>query len=303
MITRTKRKLVKKTSSNKVITRFKIQTRSRHPSCSWLRKNLGLLPFRSLYRHGSTTLITDGKQRVELNSIESIKISGNKKLMKEKFTQGRVKTADWFTLVQKPSGLVIRTEGETKEYSDSTNLSILPYPIVAKSLHGSRGDGNTLLKTSQELQNWIGGKTLSNYIFEKFYNYTKEYRLHVSKNGCFYTCRKMIKEETPKDDRWRRHDDNCVWVLEENPSFDKPSNWVAMVADCVKALRAVGLEIGAIDLKCQSTKDSKGRTRENPEWIVLETNSAPSMGEITQQKYLVEIPKLLKEKYESSKRS
>src|ERR1700751_1356280 len=274
-------KIVKKKTNfgNKVITRYKVQLRSRHPSTSFLRKNLGLLPFRSLYRHGSTTLITDGLSRVELNSIESIKISGNKARMKEKFIQAGVKCAKQY------------------EYTHIGGLnSAIEYPIVAKSLHGSRGDGNTLIKSQEELRNWMRGKTLSNYIFEKFYNYTREYRLHVSKNGCFYTCRKMIKEETPKDDRWRRHDDNCVWILEENPSFDKPSNWNAIVADCVKALRAVGLDIGAIDLKCQSTKDSKGRIRENPEWIVLETNSAPSMGEITQQKYLVEIPKLLKEK-------
>lgn len=286
MITQTKRKLVKKAStSNTPITRFKIQLRSRHPSASWLRKNLGLLPFRSLYRHGSTTLITDGLSRVELNSIESIKVSGNKAKMKEKFIQKGVKCAIQY------------------EHTHIGGLnSSIEYPIVAKSLHGSRGDGNTLLKTEEELRNWMRGKTLSNYIFEKFYNYTREYRLHVSKNGCFYTCRKMLKEDTAKNDRWRRHDDNCVWILEENSAFDKPRNWNAIVADCVKAAQAVGLDICAIDLKCQSTKDSKGRVRENPEWIVLETNSAPSMGEVTQQKYLIEIPKLLKDKYESSRR-
>jgi hypothetical protein len=208
--------------------------------------------------------------------------------MKEKFIENNVKCAVEYKL----------------EFTNSTNNDIpylTEYPIVAKHIHGSRGDGNTLIKTAEELDQWLVGKTLSNYIFEKFYNYSREYRLHVTKNGCFYTCRKMLKEETSKDDRWRRHDDNCVWILEENPLFDKPVNWNLMVEDSIKALLSTGLEIGCIDLKCQSSKDSKGRIRENPEWIILETNSAPSMGEITQEKYLIEIPKLLKEKYDLSR--
>jgi glutathione synthase/RimK-type ligase-like ATP-grasp enzyme len=103
----------------------------------------------------------------------------------------------------------------------------------------------------------------------------------------------MLKNNTPQDQRWRRHDDNSVWILETNEKFDKPVNWDDIVNESVKALNSVGLDIGAIDLKVQSRLDKFGNVRKNPKFIILETNSAPSFGEITSQKYLIEINKLL----------
>jgi glutathione synthase/RimK-type ligase-like ATP-grasp enzyme len=75
--------------------------------------------------------------------------------------------------------------------------------------------------------------------------------------------------------------------------FDKPVNWDVIVEESVKALNAVGLDFGAVDLRCQSAKYSKGRTREDPDFIVVEINSAPSFGELTLQKYIEELPKIL----------
>ena len=83
--------------------------------------------------------------------------------------------------------------------------------------------------------------------------------------------------------------------MENNPLFDKPANWNVVVTECVKALNAVGLDVGAIDLRIQSAKDGQ-TNRKNPEFIVLETNSAPSFGERTLEMYLQEIPKILKRK-------
>ena len=99
-----------------------------------------------------------------------------------------------------------------------------------------------------------------------------------------------------------RNDSNSVWVtqFDENNNlktdFDQPSNWTTIVSEAVKALEAVGLDIGAIDVKVQSRTTKKGAVRENPEFIILETNSAPSFGDITLRKYKEEIPKILKEK-------
>jgi glutathione synthase/RimK-type ligase-like ATP-grasp enzyme len=197
--------------------------------------------------------------------------------MKEAFTTGNVITAPW-----------------TPNLEDASRLG---FPIVAKHIHGSRGTGNTLLQTQQELQAWARNKTLPNYIFEKFKDFSREYRLHVTRDGCFYTCRKMLRSGIPDNQRWYRNDSNCVWVLETNPQFDKPTNWDAIVAESVKALISVGLDIGAIDVKIQSRLDSRDRLRRTPEFIILETNSAPSFGEITLQKYLQQIPRVLRQKF------
>lgn len=276
------------TLPKKVLTKFKISVKSRHPSHSSLRKSLPLLPFRGVVRLGS---ITPSIRKYECNSIEGVKNSSSKLLMKQCFTRSNIKTADWWTIGNNNSKF--RKSGTI----DISDISELPYPIIAKSLHGSRGEGNSKLDTKEQLETWVKGKNLSNYIFERFYSYSSEYRLHIGSEGCFYACRKMLKKEADKSTTWQRHDDNCVWIVEANPNFDKPDNWNNIVNDCIKAKESLSLDICAFDVKIQSNTDYKGKRRTNPEWIVIESCSAPSFGDITLQKYIVEIPKVLKKKY------
>lgn len=286
---------VKKVAVKKVFTSFKPQVRSRHPSHKWLRENLPLFPFRSIIRLGSTmslqeaypTKTVEQRARIkEINSVEGVKNSSSKLLMKQCFTRKGVKTADWFI---KEHDLF---------HNQITNTAVtannLPYPLIAKSHYGSRGEGNSMINNQQELEAWMRGKTVSNYIFERYYTYNREYRLHVTKNGCFYTCRKMLKRDTPDDKKFQRHDDNCVWIMDTNPAFDKPVNWKEIEADCVKALKSLGLDIAGFDVKVQSAKDAKGKTRATCDWIVIESGSACSHGEVTKVKYREEIIKLLK---------
>jgi len=259
----------------KKITRFRPRIRSRHPSHQVLRDSLPLFPFRSVIRLGSTSEVTGVD--VQVNTVDAVRTSANKLLMKQAFTNAGVQTADWWT------------EGALNDWTRER------FPIVAKHIYGSRGTGNTLIHTEEELETWLQGKTLSNYIFEKFYNYSREYRLHVTTEGCFYTCRKMLKTEAT--DRWFRNDSNSIWVLENNPLFDKPVNWDLIVQDCVTALNAVGLDFGAMDVRVQSRLNGDGEERESPKWIILESNSAPSFGDLTTQKYLEELPKILMKKW------
>jgi len=266
------------------------QIRSRHPSHRGLRRALARLPFRSVIRLGSLTEL-DNLSRVELNSAEAIRNSSSKLRMKQCFTEHDVKTAQWF-----------KSNPELGESAQASQDIIfqseqLGYPIVAKSHHGSRGQGNTLLKSQQELENWMRGKILRNYIFEKYCNFNKEYRLHVTADGCFYTCRKMLRQEfRDHPNSWQRHDDNCVWILEENENFDKPNNWNEIVEHCVKAVVSCGLDFGACDLRVQNNINADGERRDNPDFIVVEVNSAPSFGDMTLVKYKEELPKLLVKK-------
>ena len=201
---------------NKLFTRrkdkftlFRPMILSRHPSHDIFRskfKKINLLPYKSVIRFGSSTELDDtianGGTRIEINTVQSIKISANKLLMKQKFTEVGVKTAEMFIFAQNS---FVNIE------SFRVEIENLPFPIVAKAHYGSKGKGNTLIKSQGELESWMEGKTLSNYIFEKFVNYGYEFRLHVTKDGCFYTCRKALKENVPENEKWRRHDDICVW--------------------------------------------------------------------------------------------
>ena len=265
---------------------------SRHPSHSILRaknQTLPLLPFRSVIRLGSTT-VSDG--RLEINTTEAVKNSASKLLMKQKFIEAGVKTANWYTF----SNYLFYPNGDlTLGGTDQTRgIETIEYPIVAKSLFGSRGIGNTKINNQEELEAWLPNKNLNNYIFEAFCKMTREYRLHITKFGCFYTCRKLVKNDAPED-TWQKHDDVCNWVLEENPSFKKPKNWDAIVADCIKAKDALGLDICAFDVGVQGALN--GVERENPEWVIFESCSAPSFGAITGQEYIKILPKLLIDKY------
>jgi glutathione synthase/RimK-type ligase-like ATP-grasp enzyme len=253
---------------------------SRHPSHSILRaanQTLPLLPFRSVIRLGSSTE-SDG--RLEINTVQAVKNSASKLLMKQKFTEAGVKTAKWITKYQ-------------ADFADG-EIEDLGFPLVAKSHFGSRGVGNTKINTKEELEAWLPNKNLDNYIFEQFVKMTREYRLHVTKFGCFYTCRKLVKSDA-SEGTWQKHDDVCNWILEENLSFKKPKNWEAIVADCIKAKDALGLDICAFDVGVQGAKD--GVERENPEWVIFESCSAPSFGNVTGQKYIEILPKLLIDKY------
>lgn len=266
----------------RVLTMFKPQIRSRHDTHDHLRNNLPKMPFKSVIRLGSTTEMVDtvakGGKRIEINTVEAVKNSANKRLMKKCFTEAGVKTAKWC------------------DANAQNQVTTLEFPVVVKNIYGSRGNGNHLIKTLEDFNNWKAGKELNNYIVEEFHNYNREYRLHITKDGCFYTCRKLLKNDTPENKRWFRNDSNCNWVVEDNPSFDKPTNWNQIVSECVKALKATKLDIGGFDVRVQSAKDNNNRVRQNPEFIIIESNSACSHGRITAEKYKAVLPGLLRDK-------
>lgn len=288
---------------------FRPRIRSRHPSHNILRDKLSfpLFPFKSVIRLGSFTELENigkGEERVEINTVDAIKNSADKLRMKECFSEGKVKTADWFKIgllapdsFHEPELAIFG--GKIGEYIDPENLSIeddvITYPLIAKHRLGSKGRGNYKLNSLEELTAWLDKRLdrLDEYIFEKFYNYVREYRLHVTEDGYFYACRKMLKSDTPDKDKWYRNDDHCVWIMETNELFDKPSSWDEIVKHSVEALKATGLDFGAVDVKVQSATNNKGKKRKEQEFIIIEINSAPGFAPVTEQKYLEMLPQLL----------
>ena len=272
---------------------YYLQVFSRHPSHNILRRKI-VFPFPTSIRFGSTNRGNKEYYVVELNSPDAVRTSSDKLAMKIAFKNGGVKTANWIGNV---------SEHEIKKEDEKHYLCVgdkkLKFPIVTKHRHGSRGTGNRLHETPESFTSWFKTKdeeSISNYIVEEFKNFDREYRLHVSKNGCFYTCRKALKSDAPQDAKWFRNDQNCVWLLEENEQFNKPDNWSQITEESVKALVSVGLDFGAVDLRVQAHTNKKGEVRTNPDFIVIEINSAPSFGDLTSQYYEQEIKKLIEEK-------
>ena len=251
---------------------------SRHPSHDCLRKPGWkrekqsdkartprgiLLPVKAVIRFGSQK---QSRTKIQINSAEAVQNSSNKVRMKTCFDKAGVRTPKWWTSYAR------LTENEVK------------FPLVGKRINGSRGQGMQLINNQEELEAYHARNR--NAMYERFHNYTREYRLHVWAGGCFYTCRKMLKNDAPENKKWCRNDENCVWILEDNELFDKPATWQNIVNDCVKALKAVDLDVGACDVKVATD----GRHQ------IIEINSAPSFGETTEEKYREIIPKIVESK-------
>lgn len=228
---------------------------------------------------GSTTPtneITSRPVNLEINNTAACRISGDKRLMKNAFKRyseeghGDIPTAEYIT------GNLSGNRPET--IIEFFNEHCTQHGAIIKRYNSSKGNGIYMINTIEELNEWLTNHNdLQNYVIEKYYNYSKEYRLHVTNNGCFYTCRKMLREDA--EVRWHRHENNSVWILEENPLFAKPVNWEDIVTACINAKNAVGLDIAAVDVKTTTWK------KDPCKFIILETNSAPSLGDIGIQKY------------------
>lgn len=276
---------------------------SRQPSHNALRQALKANKYTEnvLVRLGSTTILTNPEQyTVTVNSIQAIKNSSDKRKSKELFMQHNVPTADWWIYENNRFINKKTNQSTTIESFKKQDSNLLNFKLVAKLRWSSQNRNNYLLCTYEELTNFINThrNELHKFIFERYYNYGKEYRVHVCGNQAFLIWRKALKEGIST---WFKNSTNCVWFGENNPKFLTPpdNSYIAMVNDCIKAIQAVGLDIGAVDVLIQHNQDNQGNTRSDCKYIILETNSAPGMSSSdsglsqTATAYLEEINKLI----------
>lgn len=191
--------------------------------------------------------------------------------MKECFDREQVKTAKWL-----PGPKV-------QEMTPAQRQKELGFPMVVKHRMGSRGTGVYKLDNEAALTEWLKGKEISKYIFEKYMPYNREYRMHVSDEGCFYACRKARKRGLPDGQKWKFNLEFTVWLKEDNALFNRPACWDQMVAECKKAVKACGLTFAGCDVKVN---------KDGSKFFILEINSAPSFGDCTAEKYVEMIPRI-----------
>lgn len=239
----------------------KLIVRSRNISCTPLKQLE--VPITTIYRMGSSTpteriLRNPNRRHIEINTVEGCIVSGDKIKMKKAFDEAGVRHAEWFTY--------------SSPRHFASKLAAFG-TIIAKHKHSSRGRGIFLINTMDDFRELQRNNNLNEFVFEKYYTYSREYRVHVTKDGCFYTSRKMLI--TGATERWHRHSSNSVFINEENPNFCKPATWDLIVADCIKAMKQLKLDIVAFDIK----------VNRNGDWILLESNSAPSLKEQGIAKY------------------
>lgn len=271
---------------------FGTQIRTKNFTSAPLRGEIGRFPVRSIVRLGSRTPNAEaftkapaGSRIIEINTVQSVENSRSKLLMKACFRQAGVPQARWFTYTN-PAAAAFTEEGLDGRQTISMNN--LPYPMLAKRICGFKGIGMVKIDDAATMNMWLANNSTNGYYFEQFLNYAREYRLHCTQEKCFMVWRKLRKADA--ENRWFFNSSNCNWVGEAHDLFDRPTNFDAIVADCLKAIKEVGLEVGSFDVRIQSN------TQRNPAYILVEVNSAPSLGEQGVEIYKAVIKDLITKK-------
>lgn len=248
---------------------FRLRVSSKHPTHHQLRGALRL-PFKTRINFGrsSTSALPSGTY-VLINHPIAVAHAADKFLMKQSFVGAEVRTAKWWP---------------------HFSFTAEDFPLVLKHRMGSRGTGVYLMRTQAEYQAFATSRGVlhvqNNFIVEKFHSYTREYRVHATPTRAFLCHRKGRKDGVPVDQRWKHSYENSVWFNEDNPLFFKPATWDLITAEACKAVAALGLDFGAVDIK--TSKDGS-------KFFIIEVNSAPSVGEHTREAYLREIPIIAQE--------
>ena len=260
-----------------------IRIRSRNTSARQLYRRVTSRK-RGVYRAGSYTptsqIFTERELSagiIEINKVEACQKSGDKIVMKKCFDEWDVQRAPWCQLKHYDT-IEEMTEDLIMEHG-------VGRPYIVKHKNSSRGNGIFFWEQDEDLFDFCNRDdiNINNYIVEHWYSYVREYRLHVDKFGCFLAHRKMLRNDAQV--RWHRHHENSVWINEDNEDFARPDNWETIVEAAQKARRSVGLDICSVDVKVAGRRD-------NPDFIILETNSGSALGEDSAEKYVEELQKI-----------
>jgi glutathione synthase/RimK-type ligase-like ATP-grasp enzyme len=235
---------------------------SRNHSCNGLRRTLDRTPYRVIVRLGS---VTERDADLHINTVQAVKNSSSKFIMKTLFENHNVNQALW--------------------YKDLTNVE---FPLVAKKHYGRQGIGMVLIKDEKELEEFVSSNNIDRYVIEKFYNYSREYRVHISDLGEIMSWRKLRRSNSTE--RWFFNSHNCNWVSSNHELFNKPDNWEDIIEHCSRALKATGLNLGACDVRVNKKGD----------FIICEINSAPALGELGIEQYRDHLNKLIQWKIQDA---
>lgn len=273
-----------------------IKLRSKNPSAAELRTRLSAVRTKSPFvvRLGSRTPLNTFRNRIyhgatEINTIDSIENSRDKLRMKLCFSQGEVKQSKWYRFITEHDGPepIMLEDNSIAPENTLVRPSEIKFPIVIKQICGFKGHGMVKCENIEDLNAWLANHSTSGFYAEHFHNMGREYRLHATQERVFLPWRKLRKADAVE--RWFFNSTNCNWVAEEHELFAKPEAWDLMCEHAVRAIRATGLSIGAVDVRCKSN------CRTVDDFIVLEVNSAPEILEKGTEAYYTEIIKMVKD--------
>ena len=226
---------------------YNLRIFSPNKSCAPLRN----LQFnrRVFLRFGSTTPLVSKFKYFELNSIEGVRKSSNKIIMKRIFDEQNVHHSNWIS-------------------SDNPHLIINFFNkykmLIAKHKRSSQGKNIYYIDTLESLLELLKTVNIKDFVFEKYCFFPSEYRVHVDKDhGCFYACKKVLLEDAKVE--WHKHANNSKFAVVREDHI-KPSCWNNIIESCQKTMRYMNLNIACFDVLCCDN-----------DYIIVESNTAPSL--------------------------
>ena len=149
----------------------------------------------------------------------------------------------------------------------------IEYPVVGRSKKHKAGDNFFYCENAEEVQR---AKDNGAVYFAQFYPKTNEYRVHV---GGGKVLLMSIKEGDKTQRVWNkklsnfnfRHLRRSVWL--NDPHLK------AMCKTAKKAIKAVGLDFGAVDIMADAGEG-------HAPFVITEINTAPSLSPLAVEKYV-----------------
>ncbi len=240
---------------------------SRHPS----HKNFELPLFDKSVRIRFGSLSTFSRVKdIEFPSIDAIKSTSNKVLMKKKFIEHGVSTPIWGYV----DLLSLRIMSENAGIPDSLqNLFkvedgiVVPVcELIFKEKNHSRGEGIMFVASHDDIK-LLRENGKEGYL-EQVVGNKREFRVHVCDGNAFY-----IDEKRPRE---RGHTAR-IKNLANGYKYREPRKEFpdAVKDEAIKAVNAIGIEFGAVDVSLS----------EDGTVNVFEVNSAPGMRSRTRKLY------------------
>jgi len=156
----------------------------------------------------------------------------------------------------------------------NNELHTASYPLIIRKDRHRAGIGFNIVNNDIEALKIIKGMNEGEYYMSEIYPKTEEYRVHCGSGKAL-----LVKRKPEPNDKsivaWNFHQNELPWTTIERKNYDHE-----MVSLALRAVDAVGLDFGAVDVMSHPIKGYNG-----PKHVVVEINTAPSYTPYLIEKY------------------
>ena len=144
------------------------------------------------------------------------------------------------------------------------------YPLVARTRKHQAGQGFLVVNNDDELYDAIKAGF---YYYSKLYNKEREFRVHVAHGKVL-----VYQEKTPVSESSR---DEVIWNHANGEFTFETVSWedydVLICKESVAAVKALGLDYGAVDIMTSSTEENSVS--------ITEVNTSPALSDYSGERY------------------